>query len=84
MHLVGICPLFHRGKVPCALGFKGFPKSVILMIGFGLGGFGLGNTPKTMFKKCQQIGESLEFLKEIGDRPESQVKKWGLSRGVAS
>ena len=34
-----------------------------------------------MFKQCQPFGESLEFLKEIGDRPESQVKKWGLSRG---
>ena len=41
-------------------------------------------TPKTMFKKCQQFGESLEFLVEIGDRPESQVMKWGLSRGDAS
>ena len=32
MHLVGNCPLFHRGKVPWALGFKGFPKSLIFMI----------------------------------------------------
>ena len=36
-----------------------------------------------MFMKCQQFCESLDFLKEIGDRPESQVKEWGLSRGQA-
>ena len=41
----------------------------------------LARTPETMCKKCERFGESLKFLNEIGDCPESQAKKWGLSQG---
>ena len=57
MHLVGFVPLFHRGKVPWALGFKGFPKSLIFMICWEL-------FYKKKMKMVDEDGWILEFRAE--------------------